>query len=378
MFKASFLGIVFSTVVFAGNDGMLTFGKPTIQSMSVLEFSPAGVLFIGDSKAGQIVAIQLDEVKQPSPESAPTIPDLERKIAAMMGAKAEDIMIHDMAVSPVSYDVYLAVSRGRSRWTGSWTLPNDVDDAKMLVRVNANGAIQDVSLDNVKYAVMPIPDPVAANKEHPWKKNVSMRTEAITALQFHEGKLFVAGMSNEEFSAAIWIMPYPFEKTISVTTVEIYHGAHGQYETNSPIRALTFFGSGDDAEVLAAYLCTPLVIFKASDLKNAKHVKGKTVAEFGSGNYPVDMIPYENQGRQLVAMNNTNLPLILFDPKDADQQESITQEVLGYTAGLPHTKRSGTGILQMDNFNQKFLLALQRMPGGSLDLQPILIERLQL
>ena len=52
--------------------------------------------------------------------------DIEGKIAAMLGADPRDVMIHDMAVNPMSKNIYLTVSRGRRAFTGQWQLPNDV------------------------------------------------------------------------------------------------------------------------------------------------------------------------------------------------------------------------------------------------------------
>ena len=46
-------------------------------------------------------------------------------------------------------------------------------------------------------------------KEHPWKKT-NLRADTITDIAYDDGKLYVAGLSNEEFSSALRIVPFPF------------------------------------------------------------------------------------------------------------------------------------------------------------------------
>jgi hypothetical protein len=132
----------------------------------------------------------------------------------------------------------------------------------------------------------------------------------------------------------------------------------------------------DKPHLLAAYLCTPLVTFPIAELKDRQHLKGMTVAEFGSGNYPLDMVPYKKDGKDYIVMANSMLPLLTFDPADIPKQKAITEEVDGYLAGLQYTPRAGSGIQQLDGFNQDFVIALQRVPSGKLDLVPIPIRRL--
>ena len=64
--------------------------------------------------------------------------------------------------------------------------------------------------------------------------------------------------------------------------------------------------------MLASYLCTPLVTFPASGLEDGEHLKGKTVAEFGSGNYPLDMVLTRHDDEDFVVLSNSMLPLMTF------------------------------------------------------------------
>jgi len=350
-------------------------GKPDIRSLSALAFGPGGVLFVGDSKGGAVYAIELGaraagEIKDPK-----EIPDVEGKLAALLGATAADIMVHDLAVDPISKQSYLAVSRGRAAWNGQWLLPNDVADASVLVRFDAAARPEIVDLSSVRFARVALPNPVDAAKKVPWK-NVSLRADTITDMAYADGALYIAGLSNEEFASTMWKVAYPFAGAVSATTVENYHGAHGKYETEAPVRTFVPYSLKGRAHLLAAYLCTPLVTIAVDDLKDKAHVRGRTVGEFGSGNYPLDMVVYKKDGKEKVLIANSNLPFLIVDPRDVEAYEGvIDKHVETYVAGVRYEPRSGTGVQQMDNLGDDYVEVLRRLPGGRLDLVPISVKR---
>ena len=110
-------------------------------------------------------------------------------------------------------------------------------------------------------------------------------------------RLYVAGLSNEEFSSKLRSVPYPFAAVDNGTSVEIFHGSHGQLETRSPVYAFVPYQIERTPYLIAGYLCTPLVKFPVASLKPGSKVRGTTIAELGAGNRPIDMILYK-QGRQ--------------------------------------------------------------------------------
>ncbi len=351
-------------------------GKPELRSMSALAFAPDGVLFVGDGKGGALFALDLGdktprEVKEPK-----EIVDVEGKVAALLGATPADVLVHDLAVNPTSKNVYLAVSRGRAGLTSRWTLPNDVADASVLVKIDGDGKFNVVDLSSVRHARVALPNPVDAAKKHVWKEGVSQRTETITALAYASGDLWVAGLSNEEFAATMWHVQYPFDGAVAATTIENYHAAHGKYETEAPVRAFVAYPLKGKSYLLAAYLCTPLVTFPVDALQDKKHVRGRTIGEFGSGNYPLDMVLVKNEGREKLVIANSNLPLMVVDPKDVEAYEGeITSKPPTYTAGVRFESRSGTGIQQLDNLGESHVLVLQRGMSGRLDLAPMSVRR---
>lgn len=353
-----------------------TMGTPEIQSMSTLEFGPDGILFIGDSKGAAVFALDLNDKTANDSEEQLVVQDLEGKIASMLGTTADEILIHDLAVNPISKNAYLAVSRGRTKWESRWSLPNELEDAKILLRVTPDAKIQEVSLRNISFSKAMIPNAVRKGAEHQWKKGIDLRVDAITDMVYADGKLYVAGLSNEEFASTMWQIPFPFQGKATFTTLEIYHGAHGAYETQAPIRTFLPYKVDDQPHMLASYLCTPMVTFPISEMKDGTHLKGKTVSEFGSGNYPLDMLVYAKSGKDYILMANSTLPLMIIDPMDIEKEKAITSEVEGYTAGVPYVTRSSGSIQQIDNYNSQYILALQRTQAGSLDLISMSIKRL--
>lgn len=346
-------------------------GPAPIQAMSALAFAPHGVLLIGDAKAGAVVALDTGDLEAGTVKERFAIPDLETRIAAMLGTRASEVLIHDLAVNPISHSTYLAVSRSRGRWESRWQLPNDLSDATVLLRILGDGTLEEVPVEGLRWSRAELADLIDPAKEHPWKKDAKMRAEAITDLAYDNGKIWVAGLSNEEFASALWTLDFPFatDGKTTRTTVEIFHGAHGKWETHSPIRTFVPYQLGGHQQLLAAYLCTPLVTFETETLKDGQHVKGRTVAEFGWGNYPLDMVVYRKEGAERLLIANSNLPLMIVDPADiAAFEGEITAEVGSYTAGVDYEIRSGSGIQQLDLLDDERFVALQRLPGGTLDL----------
>jgi hypothetical protein len=339
------------------------------QSISALEFSPDGKLFVGDARGGAIFALDLGQRTKPAETPAVQLPDLETRVAALIGTRADDVVVHDLAVDPISLDVFLAVSRNRGKWRSSWNLPNDLGDASELVRVDAKGELHGVELAGMPWTRAVLPKPVAAGKKHEWK-DVETRTEAITDLAWDDGTVWVAGLSNEEFSSAIWRVTYPFtDKPAGITTVENYHVAHEKWETEAPIRALTPLTIDGKRHLVAAYLCTPLVLFETSSLVDGAHVKGRTVAEFGSGNYPLDLEVVKTGRGDRLYLANHNLPMLIIDPKDLVGAKALTEPSPDYASGIPAEYRSGTGLQQLDRRGDQQVVTVRRTPGGSLALE---------
>jgi hypothetical protein len=179
----------------------------------------------------------------------------------------------------------------------------------------------------------------------------------------------VAGISNEEFASTMRILPFPFADAASSTTLEIYHGAHGAWETNSPIRAFLPYELNGEKVLVASYLCTPLVTFSLDKIKDKQHVKGRTLAELGYGNYPLDMVAYEKGGKGFILLINSARGVMRFSAETmAAYEGELTEELSTIQAGLPFDPLPGTGVQQLDNYGKENLAMLVRQPNGQLDL----------
>jgi hypothetical protein len=188
-----------------------------------------------------------------------------------------------------------------------------------------------------------------------------------------DGRVIVAGLSNEEFSSRLLAIPFPFSETGKGTSIEIYHGAHGRFETKSPVRTFVPFKIAGEQHILASYTCTPLVKFPVSDLKPGTHVKGTTVAELGNRNRPLDMIVYQKGGKDFLLLANSSRGVMKISTEGIGKAESITEPVKdGGTRGQTYdTIGELKGIIQLDSLDKENALVLVQTEGGSQNLQSI-------
>jgi hypothetical protein len=143
---------------------------------------------------------------------------------------------------------------------------------------------------------------------------------------------------------------------VEASSLEIFHVSHGRYETAAPIR--TFMPYAGNTSVLASYTCTPVVQFALGDIQSGAQVKGRTVAELGSGSTPVDIVSYTNEGEEYLLVSNTRQPLIKIACKDIDQQAPLT-EPKG-PVGVPREALPQQGVSRMAKLNESYVLMLQQ------------------
>ncbi len=90
-----------------------TSGKVDLLSASRLAFGPNGVLFVGDSVAGSVVAFDTNDHSASKSGTKIDVQGIDEKIAALVGVTPDQIVINDLKVNPISKNVYLSASRGR-------------------------------------------------------------------------------------------------------------------------------------------------------------------------------------------------------------------------------------------------------------------------
>lgn len=331
-------------------------GKANLQSAGALAFGPDAILLVGDSMGATIWAIDTGDRKAASGGNF-ELAGLDAKVAAMLGSSRDQIAIHDMAVNPVSKNVYVSVSRG----LGPAATP-------VLVRVKRDGGMDELSLDSVRHASVSLPN--APGPDEKDRRGQSKRLEAITDVKYVDGRVIVAGLSNEEFASNLRAIPFPFSKADQGTSVEIFHGAHGRFETNSPVRTFVPYEIQRESYILAAYTCTPLVKFPVAQLKPGVKVMGETIAELGNRNRPLDMIVYKKSGTDYILMNNSSRGVMKMKADGLDKFPPIKQQT--DITGVPYqTIESLKGVEQLDAYDNERAIILARSDAGSLDLRTI-------
>jgi hypothetical protein len=340
--------------------GLTESGKPELKSAGPLAFGPKGVLFVGDTQGATIYAIGVGEAPKAALGEGFKAEGIDGKVAALLGTTAADILINDVAVEPGTGIAYLSVSRGKGP-----------DAQPAICRVDGAGQVTSLPLDKVAYAKVTIANAPDANKTD--KRGRNLRTEAITDLAFVDGKLYIAGLSNEEFASKLRAIEFPFKSADTGTSVEIVHTAHGAaLETRSPVRTFVPFVVGGEPQLLAAYTCTPLVTFPVSSLKPGEKVRGKTIAELGNRNNPLDMIVYEKEGKQFLLLANSARGVMKISTDTIDKQPALTEAVGGGgTAGIKYDTVSDLkDVVQLDKLGDKHALLLVKSTGG-LDLKSV-------
>ncbi len=326
-------------------------GKPAIQSVGPLAFGPTGVLFVGDPKSATLFAIGVSPESSVPRAAEIKIEGIDRTISSLLGTSASEIVINDLAVQPTTGEVYFSVTRGKGP-----------DAQPAIVRVDGAGKVSEVPLDKLNYESVSLNNAPAADAKD--KRGGSLRTESITDIAYSDGRVFVAGLSNEDFASKLRAIPFPFKDTDAGTSVEIYHGAHGAFETRSPVRTFVPFDIGGKPHILAAYTCTPLVKFPLSDLKPGEKVRGVTVAELGNGNKPLDLIVYKKDGKSHLLLSNSKHGVMKISTDTLDKQEPITTRIAGTAGVAKETVTSLKGVEQLDRLNDRQAVVLIKDAAG--------------
>jgi hypothetical protein len=330
-------------------------GKVQLQSAGRMAFGPDGVLFVGDSVGGAIVAIDTGDRTAPSAAAKINVQGVDAKIAALVGVTPDQIMINDVKVNPISKNVYLSASRGRGP-----------DAMPLIVRVDAAGKLTPLSLDNAKHESVSLVDAPAANTAA--RQNPRMQT--ITDMSYVNGNLVVAGLSNEEWASALRSIPYPFKQASQGATLQIWHSSHGRYETASPVRTFVPYTIGGKDYILAAYTCTPLVKIPVSDLKPGAKVKGVEIADLGAGNQPLDMVPYKKDGHNYILIANSSRGVMKLKADNMESYPAINSPTITDVAGVPYDTISNLKdvklLTRLDDAN-----ALIVTSSGPVNLQTI-------
>src|SRR5262249_3934130 len=128
---------------------------------------------------------------------------------------------------------------------------------------------------------------------------------------------------------------------------------------------------GNEPSLLAAYTCTPLVQFPMSDLKPGAKIKGKTIAELGNGNRPIDMIVYQKGGKDFILMANSARGVMKVSTEKMESAASITEPVSGTKGQAFETIAGLTGIDQLAKLDDSHALVLRKGQGNLFNLESL-------
>ena len=82
-----------------------------IKFTGALEFAEDGTLFVGDNYSGAVYAFEVPAEESLAQISPSSIANIDTKIAELLGVGVGAIEINDMAVHPVSQDIYISITR---------------------------------------------------------------------------------------------------------------------------------------------------------------------------------------------------------------------------------------------------------------------------
>jgi len=329
----------------------LTKGTPELKSAGPLAFAPEGILLVGDTQAATIFAIATEDTTAAKTFEKFHVGAINEKIANMLGVDMKQLTVNDMATNPISGNVYFSVSRGKG-----------TDAKPAIVRVDPKGKLSEFALKDVKFSKASIANPPAEGKN---------RQESITQVAFVKDRVYVAGLSNEEFASKLRSIPFPFTGTDKGTSIEIFHGAHGRIETASPVRTFVACEIKGETNILAAYTCTPLVRIPVSNLKPGEKIKGSTVAELGNGNRPLDMIVYHKAGKEYLLMANSKHGILKIPTEGIENVKPIVNPVKGTEGQKAEKIESLKSVVQLDNYGKDLCVVLQTGEGGALNLATV-------
>jgi hypothetical protein len=328
----------------------LTPGKLELQSANVLAFGPDGILFIGDAKAAKIYAVQTGDKPGDPSKVKQELNDASGAIAKQLGvAKAE---IADLAVNPLSGHLFVSVT---------------TDAGPRIVVLDGQGKVAALPIDQIAFAKLDIPNPAEDKVVGEGRRARNHRMNSVTDLAFVEGKLLVSGISSGDTPSTVRSFDFPFNDKVASTGLEIYHGAHGQLENYAPIRTFVPFIINGEPNVLAGFVCTPLVKFPVSSIAAAPQTKGTTVAELGNRNQPLDMIAYKKDGQDFLLLANSARGVMKISTEDLDKAAAINAPVGGGgTAGQKfETVADWQGVVQLERLNDGYAVVLVTNEGRS-------------
>ena len=335
--------LVTSSTAFPVEPWGLERGNAELQSAGALAFGPDDILFVGDTKSAAVVAIATGDTGGGSASADVSINDLRTALSEVCDA---DVTINDLAANPRTGTVFLSLSAG---------------EVPAICRIDGAGEITRVSLDDVPFASVSLPDAPEDKVTTGGRRQRNPRHDTITDIAFYENRILVSGLRSGKSPSSVREFSFPFSSIDKGTGIAIYHAAHGRDEDYAAARTFVTLTIDGQPSLLAAYGCTPLVKIPLNELRtSADSIQATTVAELGNRNRPLDMISYTKDGADYLLLSNDRRGVMKITTSGLNENTGLTKPVRGGgAAGQTYeTVESLRGVIQMDKLNDHYAVLL--------------------
>lgn len=286
---------------------------PDIRFAGALEFSDDGTLFVGDNHGSAIFAFEIEAEPAEGETQAATLGNIDVRIADLLGVGIGALQINDLAVHPVSREVYISVARIASFMSQPAIVAVSRDQQLRLLDLDSlpfqKAELSAFPGSDATFGVRGTMGTVQARDTA--KGDISVRSLAIMDMEFYGGELFVSGVAHEDFLSSLRRISYPFDGSQSIATVGMYHIAHDNYESRAPIRAMSIQEIDGAPQLVAAYTCSPVVLIPLDEIRDGASITARTIIDMGNGQ-PLDMVPFSMEGEPaLFVTSNSRSPQVI-------------------------------------------------------------------
>lgn len=335
-------GLLVSSTALAADIYGLSPGTPQLKSAGPMAFGPDGLLFIGDPMGAAVFAIQTGDKKGDASGKEYNFDAINEAVSTKLGAKAT---INDLAVNPETGNVFLLATAGGQKPT--------------LLKVDGK-SLEAVSFEKIPFASKVLENAPADEVVGEGRRRRNLRADSITDIAFVDGEIIVSGLRKGDSPSGVTTMVFPFNDADKGASLEIYHAAHGRSEDYSAIRTFVPFIINGEPNLLAGFVCTPLVKFPVSAVESSSKVTGTTIAELGNRNRPLDMFVYSKGGKNYLLLSNSARGVMKISTDEIEREKGLTEPVRGGgVAGQTYeTVESWKNVIQLDKLNDTHAVIL--------------------
>src|SRR5580693_6098201 len=87
-------------------------GRADLQSAGPITFGPGGTLFLADNVAAKVFAVDVADTAPAAGSEPFDLENVDARVGSFLGCEPGDLVIKDMAVHPLTHNVYLSIQRG--------------------------------------------------------------------------------------------------------------------------------------------------------------------------------------------------------------------------------------------------------------------------